>query len=139
MEEPEHRHRERDARQDDLEHQQQRENAVATEPPPTDARHDSDDEEKENRDDHGQRTGAVRVETVVELRQRFGAVSAETQVIRGHWQHEGQLYRDDLARVFVDVPDAPESRQFFVELKERLKAHFRQIDIWIISYPVEVL
>ena len=78
-------------------------------------------------------------DTLLELRQRFGAVSSETQVIRGHWQHEGQLFRDDLVRVFVDVPDAPESRQFFVELKERLKARFRQIDIWITSYPVEVL
>jgi hypothetical protein len=78
-------------------------------------------------------------DTLLELRQRFGAVSAETQVIRGHWQHEGQLFRDDLMRVFVDAPDAAESRQFFVELKERLKARFHQIDVWITSYPVEVL
>jgi hypothetical protein len=62
------------------------------------------------------------VETLLELEQRFGAVSSETQIIRGLWQHEGQSYRDDLVRVFVDVPDTPENRQFFGEYKERLKS-----------------
>ena len=78
-------------------------------------------------------------ETLVELRTHFGAVSWETQVIRGQWQHEGQVYRDKLARVFVDVPDEPEHRQFFVEFKEKLKLRFRQIDIWMITHPVERL
>jgi len=78
-------------------------------------------------------------ETVVELRQRFGAVSSETQIIRGLWQHEGESYRDELSRVFVDVPDTPENRQFFQEYKELLKARFRQLDIWMTTYLIEVL
>jgi hypothetical protein len=78
-------------------------------------------------------------DTVLEPREQFGAVSAETQTIRGTWQHEGQVYRDDLVRVFVDVPDAPESRGFFVGFKERVKTRFRQIDIWMTTYLVEVL
>src|SRR5439155_9663471 len=53
-------------------------------------------------------------ETLLELRQRFGAVSAETQVIRGHWQHQGEVFRDELVRVFVDVADSGENRAFFV-------------------------
>ena len=52
-------------------------------------------------------------EALLELRQQFGAVSSETQIIRGLWQHEEQVYRDDLVRVFVDVHDTPESIQFF--------------------------
>jgi hypothetical protein len=51
----------------------------------------------------------------------------------------GELYRDDLARVFVDVADEPEHRQFFLEFKERLKVRFGQIDIWMATYPIEVL
>ena len=78
-------------------------------------------------------------DTLVELEERFGAVSCETQTIRGHWRYEGQPFRDDLIRVFVDVSDAPESRQFFVEFKERLKARFEQLDIWITTYLIEVL
>ena len=67
------------------------------------------------------------VETLLELESRFGAVSSETQIIRGLWQHEGQSYRDDLMRVFVDVPDLPENRQFFVAFKEKIKETLVQI------------
>jgi hypothetical protein len=73
------------------------------------------------------------------IRQRFGAVSAETQVIRGHWQHQGEVYRDDLVRVFVDVPDTGENREFFVAYKEQLKARFQQLDIWMTTYLIEVI
>jgi hypothetical protein len=78
-------------------------------------------------------------DTLLELEQRFGAVSCETQTIRGQWRHEGQSYRDDLIRVFVDVADESENRQFFVEYKERLKARFQQLDIWLTTYLIEVL
>lgn len=79
------------------------------------------------------------VDTLLELEQRFGAVSSETQIIRGLWHHQGQSYRDELVRVFVDVPDTAEIRQFFQQFKERLKTRFRQIDIWMTSYPIEIL
>lgn len=78
-------------------------------------------------------------EALLELRQRFGAVSCETQTTRGIWQHQGQEYRDELVRVYVDVSDTPESFDFFREFKERLKARFEQIDIWMTTYPVEVI
>jgi hypothetical protein len=78
-------------------------------------------------------------ETLLEVRQHFGAVSSETQIIRGYWQDEGEIYRDELVRIFVDVPDLPETRQFFQDFKERMKARFQQLDIWMTTYPVEVL
>jgi hypothetical protein len=77
-------------------------------------------------------------ETVLELRQHFGAVSSETQIIRGLWEHQQQPYADDLGRVFVDVPDTPQNPQFFEEFKDRLKIRFRQIDIWMVSFLIEV-
>ena len=77
--------------------------------------------------------------TLVELEQRFGAVSSETQTIRGTWRHEGQSYRDDLMRVFVDAPDTAESLVFIRAFKETLKERFKQIDIWVTSYPVDVI
>jgi hypothetical protein len=78
-------------------------------------------------------------DTLLELEQQFGAVSAETQTIRGVWRHEGESFRDDLVRVFVDVADEPDHRQFFLDFKERLKARFQQIDIWVTTYPIDVL
>jgi hypothetical protein len=44
-------------------------------------------------------------DTLLELRQKFGAVFCESLTIQGIWQHEEQVYRDDSMRVFVDVPD----------------------------------
>ena len=49
----------------------------------------------------------VVADTLIELEIRFGAVSCETQTIRGYWRHEDASYRDDLIRVFVDVADEP--------------------------------
>ncbi len=78
-------------------------------------------------------------DTLLELEQRFGAVSSETQTTRGLWRHEGESYRDDLIRVFVDVADEAEHRRFFLEFKERLKGRFQQLDIWMTTYAIEVL
>jgi hypothetical protein len=44
---------------------------------------------------------------------------------------------NDLIRVFVDVDDTPENRDFFRELKARLKERFQQIEIRITSYIIE--
>jgi hypothetical protein len=78
-------------------------------------------------------------DTLLELEARFGAVSCETQTIHGLWRHEDHVFRDDLVRAFVDAPDVPESRQFFLEFKERVKSTFDQIDIWVTTYPIDVL
>jgi len=77
--------------------------------------------------------------TLLELEQRFGAVSSETQTIQGLWRHEGRAYRDDLTRVFVDVPDTPESLAFFQDFKERLKSRFKQLDIWMTTHPIQIV
>jgi hypothetical protein len=78
-------------------------------------------------------------QTILELRQRFNAISAESQVIRGHWQHQGEEFRDELVRLFVDVADTPENQAFFVSYKEQLKTRFKQLDIWMTTYPIEVI
>ena len=78
-------------------------------------------------------------QTFIELRDQFGAASWETQVVRGSWEHEGTIYEDNLTRFFVDVPDVPEHRKFFTKFKDRLKARFDQLDVWITSHPMDVI
>ncbi len=77
-------------------------------------------------------------EAVLEVVDRFGAASYETQRVEGHWRHGGVLYRDNLVRVVVDVPDAEENRGWFREFKTRWKAKLDQLDLWVISYPIEI-
>src|SRR5438128_11972039 len=81
---------------------------------------------------------ALIAETLVELRRNFGAVSAETQKIEGQWQHAGQLYRDELMRVFVDVEDTERNRDFFPRFREQIKSRFRQVSIWMTSHPIDI-
>jgi hypothetical protein len=50
------------------------------------------------------------ITTVIELEERFGAVSSETQTIRGIWRHKGKRFEDELTRIFVDVSDTSENR-----------------------------
>jgi hypothetical protein len=78
-------------------------------------------------------------EVVLELRRQFRAVSSETQIIQGLWENEGIVFRDELVRIFVDVPDTNEHRQFFIKFKERLKERFRQVDIWLTTHSIEVI
>lgn len=78
-------------------------------------------------------------QTLREIREQFGAISVETQRIEGHWEYRGKVYQDLNARVFVDVADTPENRQFFVDFKEKLKERFQQLDIWMTTYLVEVI
>jgi hypothetical protein len=77
-------------------------------------------------------------DALVELRHKFGAVSAETQRIQGQWQHAGQVYRDELMRIFVDVEDTVQNREFFHQFREELRLRFRQVAIWMTSHPIDI-
>ena len=76
--------------------------------------------------------------TRAELKARFGAVSVESQVIRGEDAETGS-HGDQLIRVFVDVPPTSDNARFFEELKERLKERFAQFEIFITVHAVQRL
>lgn len=78
-------------------------------------------------------------QTILELEERFGAVSSETQIIQGRWRSEAGRFTDTLIRIYVDAEATDEVREFFLRLKENLKSRFAQLDIWITSYSIEVL
>ena len=78
-------------------------------------------------------------ETQEELVAAFGALTSSPELLRGVWTFEGRRFEDESLRLVVDVEATPENRAFFPEFKERLKARFRQIDIWIISHEIEVI
>ncbi len=79
------------------------------------------------------------VDTLYELRQRFGAVTMSTVTVRGEWQYKGKVYQDESITCFLDVPDTKSNWRFFVRYKQRLKKRFKQLDIWMTTYPVAVI
>jgi hypothetical protein len=77
-------------------------------------------------------------EAVLEITDRFGAASYETQKVEGHWRHGGVVYRDNLVKVVVDVPDSAKNRKWMKDFKGRWKARLEQLELWMVSYRIEV-
>lgn len=77
-------------------------------------------------------------EAVLEVVAHFGAASYETQKLEGHWRHGGVLYRDNLVRLVADVADTADSRHWMREFKGRWKSRLEQVELWMVSYPIEV-
>ena len=77
-------------------------------------------------------------EAVLEIVEHFGAASYETQKVEGHWRHGGVLYRDDLVRFVVDTSDSAKNRQWMRHYKQRWMARLEQLDLWVVSYRIEV-
>jgi len=77
-------------------------------------------------------------ESVFEMVHHFGAASYETQKVEGHWRHGSVIYRDNLVKVVVDVPDSAENRQWMRQYKERWKTRLEQLELWLVSYPIDI-
>jgi len=77
-------------------------------------------------------------DAVLEVVDHFGAVSYETQKVEGHWRTGGVVYRDNLVKVVVDVPDTSVNRTWMKEFKARWKAKLEQVELWLVSYRIEV-
>ena len=77
-------------------------------------------------------------EAVLEIVDHFGAVSYETQKVEGHWRSGGVTYRDDLVRLVVDVSDTPAHRQWMKQFKVRWRVRLEQIELWMVSYRIEI-
>jgi hypothetical protein len=68
-----------------------------------------------------------------------GRCRQNVKTILGSWRQGEKTYRDELVRMFVDVPADPEHETFFREFKETLKARFAQLEIWVTSHDIRVL
>jgi hypothetical protein len=77
-------------------------------------------------------------DAVLEVVDHFGAASYETQKVEGHWRHGGVAYRDNLVRIVVDVPDSDVNRDWMKEFKRRWKAKLEQLELWVVSYRIEI-
>jgi hypothetical protein len=77
-------------------------------------------------------------EAVLEIVDHFGAASYETQKVEGHWRHGGVVYRDSLVKAVVDLPDTANNRRWMRQFKGRWKGRLEQLELWMVSYQIEV-
>jgi hypothetical protein len=84
-------------------------------------------------------SGELLEQTREELVAQFRGLQILPHTVLGLWVYEGSRYEDELRRFTVDVEDTPENQQFFVDFKRKLLERFAQIEIYIASYPVDLL
>ena len=77
-------------------------------------------------------------DAVLEIVGQFGAASYETQRIEGHRQQGVTVYRDNLVRLVIDVPDTAKNRAWMKGFKNRWKAKLEQLELWMVSYLVTI-
>lgn len=78
-------------------------------------------------------------QTLMEVLEQFGALSYSPHSIQGVWSDQGKRYEDELFKLTVDVEDNATSRQFVAHLHKELLERFEQLDIYIVTFPIEVI
>ncbi len=74
----------------------------------------------------------------MEIVEKFGAASYETQNVEGHWRHQDVIYRDNLVKIVIDAPDEEANQQWMREYKARWKAKLEQLELWLVSYTIDI-
>lgn len=77
-------------------------------------------------------------EAIMEIVDHFGFASFETQVIQGLWRHRGTLYQDQLVRIVIDLSDTAKNRKWMQGFRKRWKERLKQIELWMVSYPIDI-
>jgi hypothetical protein len=75
---------------------------------------------------------------VLEILDYSGASSYETQKVEGQWRHGGVLIRDKLVKLVVDAPAVISNRRWMKQYKERWRSQLEQVELWMVSYGVDV-
>lgn len=77
-------------------------------------------------------------EAVFAILDHFTGVQFDRLSTVGHWLHGGQVYRDNLARLIVDVRDTLKNRKWMREFKANWTKRLDQIELWMVSYRIDV-
>ncbi len=80
----------------------------------------------------------LRGQALKEVLDRFEAAGFEPISVKGYWKHEGVMYTDTLSKIVIDVPDTDENRQWMRDYKARWKEKLDQLDLWLVSYEIDV-
>ena len=73
-----------------------------------------------------------------EIVDEFDAASFEPVSVEGYWRHEGILYHDSLSKIVIDIQNTHDNIQWMRDYKARWKEKLDQLDLWLISYEIDV-
>ena len=75
---------------------------------------------------------------VNEIVEQFGAVSFYKEAVEGRWRHDETVFRDSLSLLVIDLPDTAKNRKWMKAYKARWKQRLEQLEIWMVSYRIEI-
>jgi hypothetical protein len=78
-------------------------------------------------------------QTREELVARFGGITVAPQTYLGIWVQETMRFEEEMRRFTVDVANTAGNREFFARFKRTLRERFEQIEIYIVSYLVDIV
>jgi hypothetical protein len=84
-------------------------------------------------------SGELLEQTREELLAQFRGLTIAPHTVLGLWVYEGARFEDEQRRFTIDVEDSAENQQFFVDFKSKLLDRFEQIEIYIVSYPIDIV
>lgn len=73
-----------------------------------------------------------------EIVDKFGAASFEPIGVEGFWRHQGIVYNGSLSKIVIDVEDTSENRQWMRDYKARWKDKLEQLELWLVSFEIDV-
>jgi hypothetical protein len=77
-------------------------------------------------------------EAINEIVIQFNAVSFYKNALEGHWRHDETLFRDELSLIVVVIPDTAKNRKWMKAFKARWKHRLEQVEILMVSYPIDI-
>jgi hypothetical protein len=77
-------------------------------------------------------------EAMFEVMQKFQAVTFFNEAAEGYWQNEGSVFHDSLGLLVVDVADTVANRKWMKSFKAKWKKKLDQLEIWMVSYRIEI-
>ena len=77
-------------------------------------------------------------EAIDEVIDQFHAASYYKDAAEGYWRHEDVVFHDNLGQLVVDVPDTAANRKWMKASKARWKVRLAQLEIWMVSYRIDI-
>jgi hypothetical protein len=78
-------------------------------------------------------------DSLTEVIDTFGAFTFRPQAAVGSWSAGGDRYDDRLFALSVDVDETTDHRAWIEHFKAHLIERFEQLEIYVTTYPVDVL
>jgi hypothetical protein len=69
---------------------------------------------------------------------QFSGGSLAPQPVVGAWRHKGVIDHERNVLFICDIPDTEANRRWMHDFKARWKAKLEQLELWMVSYRIEV-